>query len=433
MRGGYLVAVTTRQRAPSVLSRSAALAFALAIGLATLWPLPNQPQPGERLCIICGTLGGIDFLSNVILFLPFGLALSVAGLRVSRVLVIGAGFSLTIEVLQWHVVAGRDASLGDLTSNTTGAFLGALLATWHRVLLRPSPRVARRLGSATTVLLVLGGAIGAWALRPAPVTLKYWSQWAPIRHGFLPFGGELLALSLDDRPIPIGAVIDPSVEPGSIDDGVFKVEARVLPDTASTGSRLIARAGNPIDEEFELAQRGPDLLFRARRNAARLAVRSPVLILRNAFSGHPGVPVEITARVGMARVELTAVDATGIVASDTIALTLGRAWQSVAPVDIRDASLHGPGAFAVLAVAILPLAYWAGIGVMGSASLVWLGTVALVLLGGVPVLAGIAIGGPWEAAGVLTGSAIGIALARLSAARTSVSAVRRGPSAPPPR
>jgi hypothetical protein len=87
---------------------------------------------------------------------------------------------------------------------------------------------------------------------------------------------------------------------------------------------------------------------------------------------------------------------------------------------------------AVVGLSLLPLAYWAGIGVIGSASLVWLGTVALVLLGGLPVLAGIATGGPWEAGGALAGSLLGIGIGRFSAARTSGSAARRSRSGGPP-
>ncbi|MBC7896761.1 MAG: VanZ family protein [Cytophagaceae bacterium] len=420
--------VTMRHRPSSRLARLAALAFAAVIAFATLWPLPDQPQTNEQLCVICGALGGIDFLSNIVLFLPLGIALGAAGVRVSRALLLGAGFSLGIEILQWQVVAGRDASLGDLVSNTMGAVVGALAVTSHRVLLYPSPRMARRLASAMTVVLVVAASVGAWALRPAPVFWKYWSQWAPTRHGFESFGGELLALTLNDRPIPIGSVIDPTRETATFSEGIFQVDARLVPDSSSPGALLIARAGNPIDEEFELVQRGRDLLFRARRNAARLSLRSPVVALPGAFGGRPVGPVEISAYAGVARIELVAGNAAGVITADSIPLTLGRTWQVIFPLDIRDPSLHGPGAMAFLTVAILPLAYWAGLGVIGSATLVWLGSVALLLLGGLPMLAGIAVGGPWDAAGLTLGSAIGLALARVSAARTSGSGGRRLPT-----
>lgn len=407
------------------------MGFVVVIAAATLWPMPGAPQPAEGLCVICGSLGGIDFLSNIALFVPLGVSLVAAGTRPTTTVILGAAFSLGIEALQWQTIAGRDASLGDLFSNTLGTALGAALMSYRRLLLLPSPRVARRLARGMTVLVIVVGSASAWAMRPAPVVYKYWSQWAPVRHNYHPFQGRLLTLVLDNHPIPLGAEIDPTREDSSFAQGLFEVKAVILPDSMPVGTGLIARAGNPIDEEFELAQRGHDLLFRARRNASRLAIRTPVIVLRNAFVGPPGVVYHVSARTRRAHIDLSSTVDGGATVADSVPLTIGRIWQSLAPIEVRDVRWHGPGATAAMALLLLPLAYWAASGVMLSAATVWLGTVALVLIGGIPVVAGIAPGGAWESLGLVLGATVGIALARFTVARTSASGGRPMRSANP--
>ena len=408
--------------------------MALAIAVATLWPTPDAPQPNEGLCIICGSLGGIDFLSNIGLFVPLGVALHISGMPIRRVIAAGGLFSLTIEALQWQLIAGRDASLGDLLANTLGTAVGALAAAARASAGRPTPRIALRLALAWTVGLVVAGMIAGWALRPAPVDLRYWSQWVPTRYGYTPFTGTLLQLSLFGRPVPNGKMIDPTFEDQRYAAGLVEVQALVVPGVPGPGTMLIARAGNPLGEQFELAQRGSALLFRTRRNASRLALRSPVLYLPNALKPlGPASALDINARAAVSGAAFTLRDATGRESPSTVAFTLGAAWQTISPVEARVPALQGPVAALLLLAAALVLGWWALVALGWLGSTVWVATAGLLLLVAIPVAAGIAPGGAWETSGFAAGGALGLLFGRLSAARTSASGARQARSVPPRR
>ena len=67
--------------------------------------------------------------SNVIGFMPLGflLAWKQKRSRIALALMIGFALSLTIELIQ-PLIPGRDSSIVDLASNSTGALLGAVTA-----------------------------------------------------------------------------------------------------------------------------------------------------------------------------------------------------------------------------------------------------------------------------------------------------------------
>src|SRR5207245_771941 len=67
-----------------------------------------------------------ELIANLILFIPLGVALTIAGVKPLRVIAAGAVLSCTVEFLQqW--IPGRDPSLGDIVANTNSTALGVLL------------------------------------------------------------------------------------------------------------------------------------------------------------------------------------------------------------------------------------------------------------------------------------------------------------------
>ncbi|HET7241044.1 MAG TPA: VanZ family protein, partial [Gemmatimonadales bacterium] len=62
----------------------------------------------------------MDVFLNLLLFVPLGAGLRLAGWRWRSVVLGAALVSFTVELLQYTVVTGRDASLSDLLTNTTG-------------------------------------------------------------------------------------------------------------------------------------------------------------------------------------------------------------------------------------------------------------------------------------------------------------------------
>ena len=377
---------------------------AVLIAAATLWPLPSAPQPGEVFCLICGPLGGVDFLWNIVLFAPLGLALVASGTRVGTAGWMAALFSIAIEACQWRIIPGRDASAGDVLANTGGALLGAMLARHARALLRPP---AHRIGglafaAAFGFMVLMFG--GAWVLRPAAPTLRYWSQWTPVRGGYQPFSGSIRELALFGRPIPNGMMIDPASWRGEYLSGRVSVTAVVATAGATPGVALIARAGNPLGEQFQLAQRGVDLVVRGRANAARLGLRSPSFVLPG------GVPPDSAPRTLRAQVTPGQVWLSSEGAGDTVHVAyrvgVGMAWLTATPIEV--ALRRTIPVFGTLWVAMLflPVAYWSR-QARPSLQVLLPGAAAVAGVVAAPRMLGIAPSGPAELAGLALGFAIG--------------------------
>jgi hypothetical protein len=114
----------------------------LPIAAATLSPIDRRL---EEFCVVQWALptpSRVELMANVVLFVPPALLLAVATRRPVLALVIGAGLSAAIELVQALIPAiGRSCDTTDWTSNTIGAALGAALG-W--VALRLSGRAAPR-------------------------------------------------------------------------------------------------------------------------------------------------------------------------------------------------------------------------------------------------------------------------------------------------
>lgn len=98
----------------------------LAVGCAVEWSVP--------------TLGAVELIANVVLFVPVTLLAGVLTRRPLVVLLAASGASVLVEVLQAFATGlGRSCSTNDWLANTLGALLGAGLA-WValRLATRPS-------------------------------------------------------------------------------------------------------------------------------------------------------------------------------------------------------------------------------------------------------------------------------------------------------
>src|SRR5687767_7494401 len=108
LQWGYLIAV---------------VAVAL-ISVATLTPSAETGAPSW--CVPCAlrhrALVG-DVIANLVLFVPLGFGLALAGVRPTIVIFGSLAVSLLVEGLQAYVIPGRVANLVDVVTNTTGASL----------------------------------------------------------------------------------------------------------------------------------------------------------------------------------------------------------------------------------------------------------------------------------------------------------------------
>src|SRR5215510_13320627 len=91
----------------------------LFICVATLTPgSPPSPDDATSICHWwCEDSLVADFARNILLFLPMGFGLRLAGVRSSWAILAGVCLSATVELLQIRIIVGRDASVLDWISN----------------------------------------------------------------------------------------------------------------------------------------------------------------------------------------------------------------------------------------------------------------------------------------------------------------------------
>jgi len=412
-----------------------------AIGYATLRPMPSTEVRLPLLCLICGDLGAVDAILNVILFVPLGAALVFFGHSVRRAVLVAFLATFAVESLQFTVVAGRDASLGDLITNTLGAALGAMLvATWRRWL-RPRRRTAQRLagGAALAALLVL--ALTAAALRPSVPPPPYYGQYAPMRLTLVPFDGQVHSFLVGNTVIPYGEVEGAEQMRAALLGGDYWGRVEVT-TRSSPGERSdIVRVGSRPHSILAISRRQHDLLFRARVRAADWRLRVPIVLLRGAFP-RPWGRYTLEGALGTRGWHLKATGAEGARTRD-VPFSALMGWSFLLPFEFHlDQRL--PLLNALWAVALVaPAAYWSawaarrdpatggpgrerawGDWIWWLVPLTLTAVVALIL----PLTAGFPLAHPLETGGALAGAAIGALLAQLAMLtqrRTSAAEVTR--------
>lgn len=111
-----------------------------AILAVTLWPDPQGPEGSSLAREIVEwlhahglpqaiTFDVIEFVANIVMFVPFGLFLTLLLPRFQwwMTIAISAAFTLAIEVTQQIFLPERFASVSDLIANTGGGLIGALI------------------------------------------------------------------------------------------------------------------------------------------------------------------------------------------------------------------------------------------------------------------------------------------------------------------
>lgn len=263
-----------------------------AIAAATLTPGAGDAAPLPALCVICGDYGGVDFVLNVFLFVPYGAGLYLLLRRPLPAAALASLTSLAVELLQLHIIPFRDASLGDLVSNTLGATVGILLSSTWRLWIFPPPALARRLSQAglAAVLGLLAGT--SWALRPSPTDARWYGQRAPELSQFGTFKGSLLAAALNGGPFPEGEIPGEKSARRELRGGRVTLDAVV-----TAGRRLQTGTLAPIASVFDanqheimlLGQEGVALTFRTRTHLSDLRLREPTVALPRIFPDYfPG-------------------------------------------------------------------------------------------------------------------------------------------------
>src|SRR5688572_26549728 len=163
-------------------------AILLVVAAVLLVVVPTlTPTAGESgtsfFCVFCGSLGGLDFSLNLLLFMPLGAAMWNATGSWRHGVVAGFLLSVAIEALQYRVVAGRYTSMGDVLANTLGSWIGVWIATGSQRAWNATASTARRIATVAgiaTALVVCGSAL---LLQPSRTRYPQWLQWSPVKKG----------------------------------------------------------------------------------------------------------------------------------------------------------------------------------------------------------------------------------------------------------
>ena len=344
---------------------------ALLICVATL--TPGTPPSAEEFVACQGWCGDslvADFVRNIILFVPLGFGLSLAGVRISRAILVGSLLSATVELLQLWVIVGRDASVLDWISNSLGTVAGALVAAHSSLLTRPRPRTASRLLAGALALWLGILLLGAWGIQPAPSSDSYWGQRAPQLGDFPPFRGALLSARVNGVEIPSARIENDDTIRTPLRFGRVRVEAIVRPGSPPPGAGVapILRIADRAEREILMLGRGgEELVFKIRLRASTLRLETPAFALADAFRDVPRVypkmvesPESLVVDVDSGRVRLAA-RRDGRVWSREFELTPAAAWSFFLPWDYW----FGPNAASMSRVwvwsLLIPVGYWAAL------------------------------------------------------------------------
>lgn len=349
---------------------------ALAIALATLIPssLPTGPaRRGDEWCLICGELGGVDAVLNTLLFIPLGLGLALAGIRFGRAMPAMCAATLSIEFLQLAFIPGRDASLGDLLTNATGAAVGWLIGTQLDLFLRPTPRAAVRLAALWLVAWIALQGVGAFALRPNPILSLYFGQLTPDVDPWPPFAGNVMAPTLDGQPILDGPFDDSRGARDALarDDGAELAVGVVSRWQPVRRAAIVRIADHERREILRLGADGSRLVFGVRTGASVLRLRPVTLSVDDVFRvdsiGAGADTAYVRAQYGSETVAI-AVDDGRTNRALVAHVTTAKAWRVFFPATVYiDGSAWRSLLDALWVFTLLvPAGYWAAVAARGA-------------------------------------------------------------------
>lgn len=391
----------------------AAVALIVVATLAPVRPAAGWQAGRFSVCLFCGSHGGLDAVNNVLLFVPFGVAAAAVGWQLRRTIVTAAALATAVELMQFGVLTGRYAGLGDILFNTSGALAGAVVFTTRWAWMSPTPSSAR-IGALAAAAGAVGIAAGtAWLLGLPVPDQPLVGQWAPRRA--VVFTGELHRATLNGEPLPAGP-IDAEI--------AHSFRALAAARRASLAAEITAAPAPPggfapivrlVTEDIvhlAIGQSRDGFVFSPALRSRLVGFRTMAIELP--VAARPSERLHIRGSVEPGRLEISAAGAEGP-ATRRLHLTVGLGWTMLLPftITLRDASPIG--SLFWLAVLALPIGFYAGAASSSNRASVWWLVIpaSLVLsLAYVPSAAGIAASGWTEWVGAVMGAAVGAAAER---------------------
>lgn len=274
----------------------------------------------------------MDVLLNLLLFVPLGAGLRLAGWRWRSVVAVAALVSFTVELLQYTVVTGRDASLSDLLTNTGGAAAAAALAARWRALALPPPPLARRLFAGWSILWLGVLATTVWLQDPRSLRGPLRSGWPETALPDRVFGGRVLEARVDGVAMPREETPpDRAAIRRSLDRGEAMIEVRVISGAPTDDLVFLYSLRVRHTPVLGLGQYGRDAVLVVPSRAQRFRIWSPTVQLRDAFPADSGVPVTLSGAIRDGHLRLS-VRWGGQVRQTGTQLRPTQGWTAVSPM-----------------------------------------------------------------------------------------------------
>lgn len=320
---------------PYRLGQLLTLAGAVLIASMTLVPHPELTRESSSTplsCLLCGEYGIVDVFLNILLFIPFGLGLRLIGVSRLRSFALLAATSLCIELLQMNIIAGRDASLSDLLTNSLGGLLGIWIADNWEALLFPSPALSRRLRIPAALGWLAVWIASAWLVEPSMPPTIWFGQLSAEEVLLDNFRGQLLAATVNGRAIPSARlrVADSAALADDFLAGSVDARATVVAGPATSFPAPIVSIFDLAQSEIMvLGQDQNDLIFRLRLGTADHELHEPEIRLPGALA-KPGDTVDVAGGLRDGHLFVQA-RSSGMDRSRTAALTPSWGWMFVLP------------------------------------------------------------------------------------------------------
>lgn len=396
--------------------RALTIAGFLFIAVLTLAPQYGTVKAPPSFCVLCGDTSVLDAILNVMLFLPLGMGLRLAGLSRRRAFAIGLVTTITVELLQLGI-PGRDTSLGDIFTNSFGGLIGIVCADIWRAIILPTKREAVRLATAWVVIWIAVLSVSAELAHISLPSSSTWGVWAPelLHQDYFP--GTVHDATAGGLPTPasISGASDEVRRRLSSDSVV--VRARVAGGAPTTALAPIATVYDwKRSQIFMLGERRGNLTFSLRMRTADARVSTPTIRLDSVFAHRTRSRRDTMLVAGGLighRLWISA-EQSGVRRERTLPVDAGLGWSYLLPFDYEYGA-EAPWLTALwLAGLAAPGAYWAVRA--GVRALLFVAAVMAAGLLAIPYATGVHPTPWWEwlalAAGVLAGAALGAATVR---------------------
>jgi hypothetical protein len=274
-----------------------------------------------------------------------------------------AAATLLIESLQLFVIAGRDASLGDLITNSFGGSIGFALGTRTDRIMTPTSSTATTLLGGWAAAWLLIQVLAAFALVPVLPRSRYFAQIARALPHQSPFVGSIVNVSVDGNRLTNGEQPDGARLRGQLLRSKGAVlEAIVVPTGIPPRfSPIVAVVDHEYREILMLARRGPDVVFSLRTGADVMKLQPRQYLLAHAFPprGSGADTLVIEGIYSRREVRLRAVTPDTILETSNVP-ALADAWRLIVPLPTYSESGPLNGAYGALwfFALTLPAGYW---------------------------------------------------------------------------